>query len=1119
MRKRYNRPGVLVGGNHASRLRKMTKAYLTPFKDFKPRLSQTTLEKTDHIYQMVCRIILDYQSVTTGLFPRYSQEKNIGYVKDSIYCALVCWSCSLAYKRLDDDKGRETSLRQSAVKTLRGILNCWMNQIDKVNDFKEKNAPEYALHSRFDLHTGEPLQQSFEHLQMDLVALYILAIVEMTTGGVQIIYTNHEVAFVQNLVFYIERSYRTPDYGMWERGNRYNIGATEIHASSLGMVKSALEAINGFNVFGTNGSSSSVIYVDIDGHNRNRTTFETILPRESNSKNTDAALITTVGWPAFATHNPLLFDKTMNKCLKHLEGKFGLKRYLRDGFRTEAEDVTRKFYTDNETSKFDKVECQFPVFLAYLFLTYQLKGDKKMAEKYWDKLDCLLVPGDFREGFMILPECYYLEEDLYNDEKENPGSQDYYPISPIEFGHHLWSNSVYLIAYMIKEKIIHSSDLDPIYRHLPAGQRPTISLRHSAFRGSMDGDPVVQIALISDSTKLQMLLATYGISTQTPHEIEPVQIWPSWRMVEVFNHLGKSKKLNLGGRPSRPFGSLNTCKIFRFFGETILCYPLIFEIKDFYVNCDPTVIINDIKREIDFVAKRWKLTGRPTFCLLLRDENVLGQFFNNMLNLLVCLKNGHMNGVRVRVGRIHQLINTGCLEHIDFVTPENVNFTFDIVREVQVSGSLPKKDSSIPLITDKDVHYVLPSEIESLEFDELVKLALVTDEHSIRTSAFALCILRKRFGEDHYIDGRPIKEHFERIYEKSCLLGDWYIIRIAASALRKTINNLAPGITNILVRGKQVSIGSDHENENIINVPKTPAEIVTTLYDACKNADTALFVFQQELIIACSDLIEQIPSAFIDVLTIRLSWLKEAIKILLNYLQNGHTLEYGDIEAYLTHMNRKLTVYDLPPTIIKEFVHVLMTKKNWRLLPRWERRTLTSSLNMITPKLFDCVWNLLEKCEGGLVIAGQKLPQYPTLKVLTHSELTFAYKIEAILSVIKQPAHRQLLIELLEVLGYLSDHHPEVRISNLLDCDEILHEAYKIFCKDVEISEIPVNLARFYEYENESSDNRCDVYLMKSIMKRLLKPNGFISNHRYSIPEEEKTEVKDKRQHSMCHIS
>lgn len=50
------------------------------------------------------------------------------------------------------------------------------------------------------------------------------------------------------------------------------------------MAKSALEAINGCNLFGDKGASWSVIYVDIDAHNRNRSIFETLLPKESSSK-------------------------------------------------------------------------------------------------------------------------------------------------------------------------------------------------------------------------------------------------------------------------------------------------------------------------------------------------------------------------------------------------------------------------------------------------------------------------------------------------------------------------------------------------------------------------------------------------------------------------------------------------------------------------------------------------------------------------------------------------------------------------------------------------------------------------------------------------------------------
>ncbi|KAK6052039.1 phosphorylase kinase alpha/beta, partial [Cooperia oncophora] len=667
------------------KLRRLTQAYLTPFQHPKAEVN-TTDSKIDHIYSITQELILEYQSVTTGLFPRYSRDRDIGYVKDSIYCAIASWACSLAYKRLDDERGRQTELRQSAVKTMRGILFCWMQQSESLNAFKSNNSAEHALRARFDLHTGmclnRPNENTYGHMQMDLVALYLLVLVEMIASGAKIIYTHHEVNFVQNLVFYIERTYRTPDFGMWERGTRYNNGKPELHASSLGMVKAALESINGFNLYGTSGHSASVIYVDIDGHNRNRTTFETILPRESNSKNTDAALLMTVGWPAFASHNEQIIEKTVQKCntdaallmtvgwpafashneqiiektvqkcVRRLEGRFGVRRFLRDGYHCELEDNTRQYYEEHETSHFHGVESQFPMFFAYMSLTgfyvYAkallaafFRGDQEHADKYFDKLQSLLVNDDDVTGGMVVPECYCVDECYMDRERAMPNSTDLYPVNPREFGHHLWSNAVYIILLLVRQGLIHKSDLDPINRHLPASQRPVQFKRHSDFQGGMEGDPVVQIALLAESTHLQMTLSTYGISCQTPHEVEPIQIWPSWRMVKLFECLGRDEKLGLSGRPPRPFGPLSTSKVFRVFGDTVLCYPLLFEVKDFYVNSDPAILIDDIKRDIEFVAKRWKLTGRPTMCLLLREENIVGEYFEHILDLLVQLKTGH----------------------------------------------------------------------------------------------------------------------------------------------------------------------------------------------------------------------------------------------------------------------------------------------------------------------------------------------------------------------------------------------------------------------------------------------------------------------------------------------
>ena len=36
---------------------------------------------------------------------------------------------------------------------------------------------------------------------------------------------------------------RTPDYGIWGRGTKYNDGSPEVNASSIGLTKAALEVI------------------------------------------------------------------------------------------------------------------------------------------------------------------------------------------------------------------------------------------------------------------------------------------------------------------------------------------------------------------------------------------------------------------------------------------------------------------------------------------------------------------------------------------------------------------------------------------------------------------------------------------------------------------------------------------------------------------------------------------------------------------------------------------------------------------------------------------------------------------------------------------------------------
>ena len=71
----------------------------------------------------------------------------------------------------------------------------------------------------------------------------------------------------------------------------------------------------------------------------------------------------------------------------------------------------------------------------------------------------------------------------------------------------------------------------------------------------------------------------------------------------------------------------------------------------------PTVFGVRVQKDIAQTVTRWKLSGRPMMCIILREENVRGEQFEQMMELLVALKNGCVDGVRVRVGRVQ--VSTG----------------------------------------------------------------------------------------------------------------------------------------------------------------------------------------------------------------------------------------------------------------------------------------------------------------------------------------------------------------------------------------------------------------------------------------------------------------------------
>ena len=141
------------------------------------------------------------------------------------------------------------------------------------------------------------------------------------------------------------------------------------------MAKAALEALSGFNLFGKEGGQASVVHVISDDIARTRITLESLLPRESISKETDSALLSITGFPAFAIDNHSLLARTEELICLKLEGLYGCKRFLLDGHQTAIEDGYRQYYDPHELKQFMAIECEWPLFFTYLLLNNLFAGD------------------------------------------------------------------------------------------------------------------------------------------------------------------------------------------------------------------------------------------------------------------------------------------------------------------------------------------------------------------------------------------------------------------------------------------------------------------------------------------------------------------------------------------------------------------------------------------------------------------------------------------------------------------------------------------------------------------------------------------------------------------------
>ncbi|XP_045512468.1 probable phosphorylase b kinase regulatory subunit beta isoform X4 [Pieris brassicae] len=999
---------------------------------------EDTVRQLDIYYAIVKRQLLRFQSPITGLFPVLSSDLHIASVRDSIYCASAVWGLYQAYRRIDDDRGKSHELGQSTVKCMRGVLECWIKQAARVEAFKTRQSAAHALHVKFHLTTGEPVldDDQYHHLQIDVVSLYLLFLVQMITSGLQIIYTQDEVAFVQNLVYYVERAYRTPDYGMWERGSKYNDGTPEIHASSIGMAKAALEAINGCNLFGDKGASWSVVYVDIDAHNRNRSIFETMLPRESSSKGVDAALLPTISFPAFATHEDILVQLTKTNLLNRLKGKYGFKRFSRDGYKCVLEDPNRRYYNEGELKEFDGMESEWPLFYVMMIIDGVFRTLPEQVEEYQKLLKSRIYMDEF--GDPVIPWYYYVPREGVESERNEPYSVRRVPANT--GGLFLWAQSLFVLAQLLTGGLLHVNELDPIRRYLPSYNRPRRAGRYSAFQAKptfgIATDLVVQVVLIAESMRLQAMMGTYGIQTQTPHEVEPVQVCSSTQLVHVYRELGVCAKLKLTGRPIRPVGSLGTSKIYRVCGMTVLCYPLIFEVSEFYLYRDMALLIDDIKTELQFVGKYWRLSGRPTVCLLVREEHMRDPHFKQMLDLFAMLKKGHCDGVKVRLGRLQNLISSSCIEHLDFMSQgEFPSEMFTQFKQLQHDYIGYQSLTDVPRTLTYREQILNYESFKHRSTSDVVDALRSTENIFAQSQLWG--ILLDREGPMYEVNGMSALESLKSLYHSAGVLRQWRAVRYCSSLLNHTVDSISPFITTVLVNGKQLTVGVIGQKETVFDKPMTPGEIQSVMYSTIQPYDVIGAVLQQEVVLYCGRLIATNPDMFRGILKIRVGWVLEAIRIYLELFPNEKKAD--------------ATLESLSPFKLRTLLQRVLTVSDWADetgLTQLQRRQLEGCLCRVPKHFYVQVWDILLSTPQGIIVQGHAIPAQPTLVNMSRSELSFALLVEEALVRIPSAARRQLCVELLCVLATILRRNPELYLQQPLDLDKLLDDAHSTYAKD-----------------------------------------------------------------------
>ncbi|XP_063793096.1 phosphorylase b kinase regulatory subunit alpha, skeletal muscle isoform isoform X3 [Pseudophryne corroboree] len=672
--------------------------------------------RLDRYARLVQQTILCHQNAVTGLLPASCEHKD-AWVRDNVYTILAVWGLSLAYRKnadRDEDKAKAYELEQNVVKLMRGLLQCMMRQVTKIEEFKYSQSTKDSLHAKYNTFTCSTVvgDDQWGHLQLDATSIYLLFLAQMTTSGLHIIYTLDEVNFIQNLVFYIEAAYKTADFGMWERGDKTNQGISELNASSVGMAKAALETLDELNLFGAKGGPQSVIHVLSDEIQHCRSILQSMLPRASTSKEIDAGVLSVISFPAFAVEDSQLVQITKEEIINKLQGRYGCCRFLRDGYRTPKEDPSRLYYEPAELKLFENIECEWPLFWTYLILDGIFIGNMEQVQEYREALESVLIKG--KNGVQLIPELYSVPEDMVEEEYEHPHTVDRKPMGKLP---HMWGQSLYILGCLMSEGFLAPGEIDPLNRRFATVPKP---------------DVVVQVCILAETEEIQEILKKHGIEVETVATVNPIRVQPARILSHIYARLGRNKKMKLTGRPYRNMGVLGTSKLYSIRQNIFVFTPQFIDQQQFYLALDNRMIVEMLRTDLSYLCSRWRMTGRPTITFPV-SQSMLDESGTDLdpavLATLRKLQDGYFGGARIQTGRLSDFLTTSCCKHLNFMDPG-------------VEGKLCTKDSGssrgqsiIVREPEMPLHVAPPADDEDSEDEVAQYLSQLLGTTKPRTSA------------------------------------------------------------------------------------------------------------------------------------------------------------------------------------------------------------------------------------------------------------------------------------------------------------------------------------------------------------------------------------------------